>query len=133
MEAVLPYEIFLPLLKVQLNQELSEREHQESLLTQLELLDEKILKAAEHTQVYQKRLSKFYQKKVIERKFKIGDMVIKRKMIKQGGPASKFQPNWEGPFVVKEAYPGNAYKLVNADGDEVGHPWNGLYLKKFYP
>ena len=112
---------------------MSEREHRESLLAQLELLDEKRLKAAEHTQVYQKRLSKFYQKKVIERKFKIGDMVVKRKMIKSGGPASKFQPNWEGPFVVKEAYPGNAYKLVNADGDELGHPWNGLYLKKFYP
>ena len=39
----------------------------------------------------------------------------------------------EGPFVVREAYSGNAYKLVNADGDELGHPWNGLYLKRFYP
>ena len=70
---------------------------------------------------------------MIERKFKLGNMVVKRKMIKPGGPASKFQPNWEGPFVVKEAYSGNAYKLVNADGDELGHPWNGLYLKRFYP
>ena len=43
----------------------------------------------EHTQVYQKRLLKFYQKKVIERKFKIGDMVVKQKMIKPGGPAVK--------------------------------------------
>ena len=49
MEVVLPYEIFLPSLRVQLNQDVSEREHQESLLTQLELLDEKRLKAAEHT------------------------------------------------------------------------------------
>ena len=63
MEAVLPYEIFLPSLRVQLDQEMSEREHWESLLAQLELLDEKRLKAAEHTQVYQKRLSKFYKKK----------------------------------------------------------------------
>ena len=133
MEAVLPYEIFLPSLRVQLDQEMSEREHRESLLAQLELLHEKRLKAAEHTQVYQKRLSKFYKKKVIKRKFKISDMVVKRKMIKPGGPASKFQPNWEGPFVVKEAYPGNAYKLINTDGDELSHPWNVLYLKKFYP
>ena len=133
MEAVLPYEIFLPLLRVQLDQEVSESEHQEALLAQLELLDKKRLKAPEHTQVYQNRLSKFYQKKVIERKFKIGDMIVKWKMIKPGGPASKFQPNWEGPFVVKEAYLGNAYKLVNADREELGHPWNGLYLKRFYP
>ena len=65
---MLPYEIFLPSLRVQLDQEVSESEHQESLLAQLELLDERRLRAAEHVQVYQKRLSKFYQKKVIERK-----------------------------------------------------------------
>ena len=60
-------------------------------------------------------------------------MVVKRKMVKPGGPASKFQLNWEGPFIVKEAYPENAYKIVNVDGDKLGHLWNGLYLKKFYP
>ena len=54
MEAVLPYDIFLPSLRVQLDQEMSEREHRKSLLAQLELLDEKRLKAAEHVQVYQK-------------------------------------------------------------------------------
>ena len=47
MEAVLPYEIFLPSLRVQLDQEVSEREHQKFFLAQLELLDEKRLKAAE--------------------------------------------------------------------------------------
>ena len=52
MEAVLPYEIFLPSLRVQLDQEVSESEHQEVLLAQLELLDEKRLRAAEHVQVY---------------------------------------------------------------------------------
>ena len=43
-------------------------------------------------------------------------------MVKPGGPASKFQLNWKGSFIVKEVYPENAYKLVNADGDELGHP-----------
>ena len=54
MEVVLPYEIFLPSLRVQLDQKVSESEHRESLLAQLELLDERRLRAAEHTQVYQK-------------------------------------------------------------------------------
>ena len=101
---------------------MSESEHQESLLAQLEILDERRLRAAEHVQVYQKWLSKFYRKKVIKRKFKIGDMVVKRRMVKPGGPVSKFQPNWEGPFVVKEAYSENAYRLVNANEDELSHP-----------
>ena len=72
---------------------MSESEYWKVLLAQLELLDERHLRAAEHAQVYQNRLSKFYQKKVIERKFKIGDMVVKWKMIKPGGLKSKFQPN----------------------------------------
>ena len=67
MEAVLPYEIFLPSLRVQLDQEMNESEHQESLLAQLELLDERHLRTAEHVQVYQKWLSKFYQKKLIKK------------------------------------------------------------------
>ena len=61
-------------------------------MVQLELLDERRLRAAEHVQVYQNRLSKFYQKKVIERKFEIGEMVVKQKMVNSGGPTSKFQP-----------------------------------------
>ena len=56
---------------------MSESEYREALLAQLELLDERHLRVAEHVQVYQNRLSKFYQKKVIERKFTIGDMVVK--------------------------------------------------------
>ena len=52
MEAVLPYENFLPSLRVQLDQEMSESEHREALLVQLELLDERSLRAAEHVQVY---------------------------------------------------------------------------------
>ena len=120
--SALLYEILVPSLRVQLSREMSEYEHRTKLLSHLELLDEKYLRTAEYAQVYQKCLSKFYQKKVIERKFKIGDMVVKIKMVKLCGPASKFQPKWEGSFVVKEAYLGNAYKLVNVDGDKLGHP-----------
>ena len=54
MEAVLSYEIFLPSLRVQLSQEMSESEHREVLLIQLELLDERRLRAAKYVQVYQK-------------------------------------------------------------------------------
>ena len=67
MVAVLLYENFLPSLRVQLDQQMSESEHRKALLAQLELLDEKRLRAAEHVQVYQNRLSKFYQKKVIKK------------------------------------------------------------------
>ncbi|MQL72584.1 hypothetical protein Taro_004944 [Colocasia esculenta] len=88
--------------------------------------------AADHVLSYQNRLSRSFQKKGIEHKFQEGGMVLKQVFIKPGGPRSKLQANWEGPYVVKEVYPGNAYRLIIADGEELSHPWNRLYLKRFY-
>ena len=101
-------------------------------MSQLELLDERRLQAANHVQVYQKRNSRAYQKKVIECKFSIGDLVLKRIMVKLGGPRSNLRPNWEGPFVVSGIFLGNAYQLVSQDGDPLPNPWNVMYLKKYY-
>jgi len=133
MEPVLPYEILIPFLRVQLDQDLDVEVHQDAILAQMELLDEKRMMAADHAQVYRKRLARFYQKRVLERKFQKGELVVKRKLIRATGPKSKLQENWEGPFVVKQAFSGNAYLLVNVDGEELSHPWNAVYLKKFYP
>src|SRR5262249_17435300 len=59
MEAVPPYEILIPLLRVQLSDELSLDERRDSLLAQLELLDEKRIKVANHAKMYQNRISRF--------------------------------------------------------------------------
>jgi len=122
MEPVLPYEILVPSLRVQLDGDLDTERRQDALLAQLELLDEKRMMAADHAQVYRRRITRFYQKKVLEHKFQKGELVIKRKLIRATGPRAKLQENWEGPFIVKQAYSGNAYLLVNADGEELSHP-----------
>ena len=88
---------------------------------------------ADHAQVYRKRIAWFYTKRVLERRFEVGELVLKRKMIRSSGPRSKLQENWEGPFVIKGAYSGNAYRLVDAHGIELSHPWNAVFLRKFYP
>src|SRR5262249_26981883 len=131
MEPVLPYEILVPSLRVQLDQDLDIETHREALLAQLELLDERSMMPADHAQVYRKRLARFYQKRVVGRKFQKGEMVLKRKLIRAHGPRGKLQENWEGPFVIKEVYSGNTYCLVNAEGEELTHPWNAVYLKKY--
>jgi len=46
---------------------------------------------------------------------------------------NKFQPKWEGPFVVKTIYSNRAYRLVSSNGDALMIPINGKYLKKCYP
>jgi len=45
----------------------------------------------------------------------------------------KFQPKWEGPFVVESVYSNGAYWLINLDGDMFMIPINGKILKKYYP
>jgi len=45
----------------------------------------------------------------------------------------KFQPKWEGPFVVKSVYSNGAYRLITPDGDALMMPINGRFLKKYYP
>eukprot|EP00268_Persea_americana_P002469 TRINITY_DN10747_c0_g1_i4.p1 TRINITY_DN10747_c0_g1~~TRINITY_DN10747_c0_g1_i4.p1 ORF type:complete len:164 (-),score=26.18 TRINITY_DN10747_c0_g1_i4:365-856(-) len=54
MEAVLPFELLHPSLRIQLDEEMTEGQRREALQIQLDLLDEKRMKAAEHAQVYKK-------------------------------------------------------------------------------
>ena len=133
MEVVVPYEILIPSLRVQIDRGMSAEEKRQALLLHLELLDEKRLAAAEHTCVYQQRLTKAYQKKVIERKFKIGDLVLKEVLpYNKPHPKGKLKPNWEEPYIVVVAYPGNAYRL-SQNGTDLPDPWNAMHLKRYYP
>ena len=45
----------------------------------------------------------------------------------------KWSPNWEGPFLVKEVYDGNAYRLMDLVNGEHAKPINGKFLKKHMP
>lgn len=58
MEAILPYEIQIPSLRVQLYKDLPIDKRREALLAQKKKLDELKLKAAEHVQAYQRRISR---------------------------------------------------------------------------
>lgn len=51
MEAVLPLEVLHPSLRIQLDEDMTEDQRREALLLQLDLLDERRMKAVEHAQV----------------------------------------------------------------------------------
>ena len=44
----------------------------------------------------------------------------------------KFQPKWEGPFVVESVYSNGVYRLITLDGDTLMMLINGKFLKKYY-
>lgn len=58
--------------------------------------------------MYQNRISCAYEKKVIKMKFRVSDLILKQ-INRKNHLKGKFAPNWEGPFVVKAVYLGNAY------------------------
>ena len=104
-------------------------------LQELEALDEKRLQAQQHIELYQVRISKAFNKKVKQRVFQKEKLVlaIRRSMIMMHKTKGKFQPKWEGPFIIETVYSNGAYRLITPDGDTLMMPISGRFLKKYYP
>ena len=103
-------------------------------LQKLEALDEKRLQVQQRIELYQARISKAFNKKVKQRIFQKGDLVlaVRRPMIMTHKTKGKFQPKWEGPFIIETVYSNGAYRLSNPNGDLFIMPINGKFLKKYY-
>ena len=65
--------------------------------------------------------------------FQSGDLVL-RKVFENTADAvaGKFQPNWEGPYLVTRANKSGSYALDKLDATLVPRMWNALHLKRYY-
>ena len=75
-EAVLLLEIQIPSLRVALATEMTDEEQHILRLQELEALDGKRLQAQQQIELYQARITKAFNKKVRERIFKKGDLIL---------------------------------------------------------
>ncbi|KAK8505743.1 hypothetical protein V6N12_024726 [Hibiscus sabdariffa] len=132
MEAVLPIKVEIPSLRVLSELNLEEAEWIQARYDQLNLIEEKRLKAIQHGMIYQKRMMGAYDKRVHPREFQEGDLVLKRPSIMQKDPRGKWKPNWEGPDVVKNAFSGGALILTEMDGGDLPNPVNADSVKKYF-
>ena len=64
MEAVLPVEIEMGSLRIALEQQISEAEWTQSRYDQFSLFDERRLRAADHVQAYQRKMTRAFRKRV---------------------------------------------------------------------
>ena len=76
-EAVLPIEIEIKSLRVVMEEKTPEREWARKRYDHLVSLDEKRMDALFHTQIYQRRIARAFNKKAKPRKIKASDMVLK--------------------------------------------------------
>jgi hypothetical protein len=44
----------------------------------------------------------------------------------------KLAANWEGPFIVNEAFEGGAYRLETMEGEVLHRIWNVANLRFYY-
>ena len=75
-EAVLPIEMGVHLLRTVLESEIPEVDWLQNSFNQLCMMDEKRLKALYHIQGYQRRFRKAFDKKARTRDLKLGDLVL---------------------------------------------------------
>ena len=117
MEAVLPVEIEKGSLRVALEHQISEIEWAQSRYDQLSLLDERRLRATDHVQAYQRKMTRAFRKRVRPRKFQKGDLVLKVLQGLISDPRGKFRPNWSGPYVIRDLTQEGAAWLTDLDGN----------------
>lgn len=68
-------------------------------------------------------MAKYFNKKVKERKFKVGDLVLREATLATKQPVDrKLGPNWEGPYRVMGFNQPGAYYLEDMQGRQLPHP-----------
>ena len=101
-EVVLPVEIEMGSLRVALEHQISKTDWAQSRYDQLSLLDERRLRAADHVQAYQRKMSRAFGKRFKPRKFQKGDLVLKVLRGLINDPRGKFRPTWSGSYVIQD-------------------------------
>lgn len=133
-EAVLPLEIQLPSLLVAIHDELTKDEHIRLRFQELDAVEEERLGALQNLELYRQNMVRAYDKLVKQRVFRKGELVLVLRcpIVVTHKTKGKFEPKWEGPYVIEQAYDGGAYQLIDHQGSRPMPPINGRFLKKYF-
>ncbi|XP_024011258.1 uncharacterized protein LOC112086525 [Eutrema salsugineum] len=103
------------------------------MLDELDLINEKRDQALVRIQNYQQATARYYNKNVRSRRFKAGDLVL-RKVFQNTAEknAGKLGANWEGPYKVTKVVCPGVYELATLADEAIPRSWNAMHLKKYY-
>ena len=130
MEAVIPIEIGLPTIRTAT----PELENAELITRELDMSDEQREAATIRITSYQRRrFVNSYNRRVKPRVFRPGDLVLRKVFKNTTDPTTgKFQPNWEGPYVMTRTGEAGSYVIDKTDGTPVPRMWNAMHLRRYY-
>lgn len=84
-------------------------------------------------QNYQQLAGKYYNKKVHNRIFQVGDLVLRKVYDNtKEEKAAKLGAKWEGLYLVSEVVNPGIYKLMDMNGTAIPLSWNAWNLKRYY-
>ena len=113
--------------------EIPEKANIEAIAKDLYMTNEQHEVAAVRIALYQQRITNLYNKRVKQRVFRAGDLVLRMVFENMADPAAdKFQLNWEEPYMKVRVVVAGSYVLNNLDGTPVPRIWNAMHLKKYY-
>ena len=99
--------------------------NKESLHLNLDLLEEKREQALKRAEDYQRKIARYYDRKVRPNIFKPGDLVLKKFLPARKDPThGKLGPNWEGLYIVSQTIRSGNYELQTEEGKTLHHSWN---------
>ena len=130
-KAVAPVEVGLESSRVKF----ANAEHnEESLCMKLDLLEENQEQALKRAEDYQRKIARYYDRKVRPNSFKLDVLVLKKLLPARKDPThEKLGPNWEGPYIISWIIRPSNYELQTEEGKTLHPSWNAEHLKRFYP
>ncbi|XP_071927641.1 uncharacterized protein [Coffea arabica] len=127
-EAVIPAEVGVPSGRVQ---HFVAQDNDEEMRLNLDLVEHRREEAAIRMAKYKGQVARYYNARVRRISFKPGDLVLRKNSVSRAVGTGKLDPNWEGPYVVKEADRAGYCRLARQDGSEVPRTWHNSNLKLF--
>ena len=116
-----------------LQTETHEKANIDAIAKDLDMIDKLHEAAVVRIALYHQRMTNLYNRYVKQRAFRAGELVLRRVFENMVDPTvGKFQPNWEGQYMIVRVGATASYSLNNQDGTPVPRIWNVMNLKKYY-
>ena len=135
-DTISPTELVVPSPRVMQGSELEVDANMcaEARITDLEGLDEVRDLAKVRSQRNYQKMANVYSKALRVQIFVEEQMILKAvEFVRRNLPSpSKFSPNWDGPYIIREAHGSGYYRLSKFDGTTLADPINGKWLKYYY-